>query len=121
MDRMALCGPYYEIYPAPVVSEVDVGKLRSSLDTIDPPQFEGEFATPIDRSPVRRGGTNRLATNVTSAMLRYAYALADEGRWDEAGEMLAQAEEFDSKILAGGCCAEHMQALRDTIDMNTPQ
>jgi hypothetical protein len=120
-DRMAFCGPYYEIYPAPVTSEVNVGKLRNSLDTIDPPQFEGEFATPIDRSPVRRGGTNRLATNVTSAMLKYAYALAEEGRWTEAETMLVQAEEFDSKILAGGCCAEPMQALRDTIDLNTPQ
>jgi tetratricopeptide (TPR) repeat protein len=120
-ERMALCGPYYEICPAPVVSEVNVARLKTSLDGIDPPQFEGEFATPIDRSPVRQGGTNRLATNVTSAMLRYAHALADEDRWDEAGMMLAQAEEFDSKILAGGAYAEHMQALRDTIELNTPQ
>lgn len=120
-DRMALCGPYYEIYAAPVRSEVDLGKLKNSLDAIDPPEFEGEFATPIDRSPVRRSGTNRLATNVTSAMLKYAYALAEEERWEEARTMLAQAEEFDSKILAGGCCAEPMQALRDTIKLNTPQ
>jgi hypothetical protein len=121
MDRMALCGPYYEIHPMPIDSEVNVGKLKHSLEGIDPPEFEGEFATPIDRSPVRRGGTNRLATNVTSAMLKYAYALAEEERWEEAEAMLVQAEEFDSKILAGGCCAEPMQALRDTIDLNTPQ
>ncbi len=121
MDRMALCGPYYEIQPVPTDTDVDVGKLKHSLDAIDPPEFEGEFATPIDRSPVRRGGTNRLATNVTSAMLKYAYALAEEDRWEEAGTMLAQAEEFDSKILAGGACTEHMQSLRDTIEMHNPR
>ncbi len=121
MDRMALCGPYYEIHPVPVGAEVNVAKLKNSLNAIDPPEFEGEFATPIDRSPVRRVGTNRLATNVTSAMLKYAYALAEENRWEEAETVLAQAEEFDSKILAGGACSEHMRSLRDTIEMQNPQ
>jgi hypothetical protein len=119
--RMELCGPYFEIHPAPIDAEINVAKLKNSLDSIDPPEFEGEFATPIDRSPVRRMGTNRLATNVTSAMLKYAYALAEEERWEESAMMLAQAEEFDSKILAGGAYAEPMQALRDTIELNTPQ
>ncbi len=121
MDRMVLCGPYYEIHPVPAGTEVDVAKLKNSLDAIDPPEFEGEFATPIDRSPVRRGGTNRLATNVTSAMLKYAYALAEESRWEEAETVLAQAEEFDTKILAGGAYSEHMRSLRDTIETRKPQ
>ena len=54
-------------------------------------------------------------------MLKYGFALAEEDRWEEAETMLVQAEEFDSKILAGGCCAEPMQALRDTIEMHNPQ
>jgi hypothetical protein len=120
-DRMELCGPYYEIHGSPTAGEVNVDRLRSSLDAIEPPEFEGEFATPIDRSPVRRGGTNRLATNVTSAMLKYAQALAEEERWEEASAVLAQAEDFDSRILAGGCCSQHMQSLRDTIELNMPQ
>ena len=49
------------------------------------------------------------------------YALVEEDRWEEAGTMLAQAEEFDSKILAGGAYTEHMQSLRDTIEMHNPQ
>jgi tetratricopeptide (TPR) repeat protein len=121
VDRMMLCGPYYEIFPVPVDTEVNVARLKNSLDAIDPPEFEGEFATPIDRSPVRREGTNRLATNVTSAMLKYAHALGEEDRWEEAQTVLAQAEEFDSKILAGGACNEHMRSLRDTIEMHNPQ
>jgi tetratricopeptide (TPR) repeat protein len=119
--RMVLCGPFYQIYAASAPSEVDVARLKNSLDSIKPPEFEGEFATPIDRSPVRRQGTNRLATNVTSAMLRYASALADEDRWEDASAMLAQAEEFDSKIIAGGEFGDQMRALRGKIDINISQ
>jgi tetratricopeptide (TPR) repeat protein len=120
-ERMILCGPYYEIFASPVEHEVDLDRLKRCLDSIDPLDFEGDFATPIDRSPVRRGATNRLATNVTSAMLRYAGALAKGGRWEEAATALDYAEDFDSRILAGGEFAEHIGALRHQIDTSNPQ
>jgi hypothetical protein len=119
--RMILCGPYYEILPEPVIEDLDVARLHSSLEGINPPDFEGDFATPIDRSPVRRGATNRLATNVTSAMLRYADALARDRQWNEAARVLAEAEEFDSKILAGGAYSDHMEKLHQQIDIDSPQ
>jgi hypothetical protein len=62
-----------------------------------------------------------VATNITVALLRYAETLIRADRWDEAGVMLAKAEEFDSRILAGGAHAGYMDSLRLRIDYHTVQ
>jgi hypothetical protein len=114
-ERTVFCGSYYEIMPAPVEAETDIDRVEQSIAGIDPTAFEGSFASAIDRSPVRRSATDRIATNVTVAMLRYAGDLAGEGRWEEAGRALTGAREFDSHIMAGGQFAEHMDSLSAVI------
>ncbi|MFH1313947.1 MAG: tetratricopeptide repeat protein [Candidatus Eisenbacteria bacterium] len=110
-ERTVYCGSYYEIMPTLVEAETDVARLEQSLAAIDAASFEGAFATIVDRSPVRRSGTHRIATNVTAAMLRYVEHLAGEERWDEASSALAGARDYDSRILAAGSYTDHMDSL----------
>jgi tetratricopeptide (TPR) repeat protein len=114
-ERTVYCGSYYEIMPAPVEAETDLARLGQSLATIDPASFEGSYTTIVDRSPVRRAGTHRIATNVTTAMLRYVEQLAEQRRWDEASSALDGAREYDSRIVAAGSYADHMDSLSAEI------
>jgi tetratricopeptide (TPR) repeat protein len=119
--RSVLCGPYFEMSAQPVKENSDVARLAESIEGLELSAFEGSFTSPVDRSPVRRNLTDRIATNITAAMLRYADALLDAGRWDDAETVLARAEEFDSRILAGGAHATYMDSLRLRIDYHTVQ
>ena len=119
--RMVLCGPYHEIMPSAAESKIDLDRLAESLDGVDPIEFEGAFTSPIDRSPVRRTATRKVASNITAAMLHYTAALADAGRWDEAAQSLGKAEVFDSGILAAGQFAATMDSLRLMIEEHSRQ
>jgi predicted negative regulator of RcsB-dependent stress response len=66
----------------------------------------------MDRSPVRRTGTDYLVVNVTYAALVYAQDLIDSGRNQEALEMLAWAENFEKKTELGPKMAERIAQLR---------
>jgi len=118
-DRAVLCGPYFEIERGPVDKKSDISRLERSIEALDLRDFEGSFTTPVDRSPVRRTCTDRVAENVTVAMLNYTESLVDDDRWTEAGTVLARAEEFDSRILAGGTHSDRMDSLRLRIDYHT--
>jgi tetratricopeptide (TPR) repeat protein len=120
-ERSVLCGPYLEIEAGPVEARDDTARLAESVEGLDPTAFEGSFTTPVDRSPVRRGCTDEVATNITGAMLRYAESLVKADRWEEAETILARAEDFDSRILAGGTHAGYMDSLRLRIDYHTVQ
>jgi hypothetical protein len=114
-ERTVYCGSYYEIMPTPVEAATDIARLEQSLAAIDAGNFEGAFTTIIDRSPVRRAATHRIATNVTGAMLRYVGHLAEAERWDEASSTLDGAREYDSRILAAGTYAGRMDSLSAEI------
>lgn len=115
-DRAVLCGPYFEIERGPVDKKSDSSRLKRSIEGLDLRDFEGSFTTPVDRSPVRRGCTDNVASNVTVAMLEYTESLVEDDRWTEARTVLARAEEFDSRILASGTHASRMDSLRLRID-----
>jgi tetratricopeptide (TPR) repeat protein len=119
--QSVLCGPYYEMAPGPVDEDSDMSRLAASIEGLELTAFEGSFTSPVDRSPIRRTCTDGIAANITAAMLRYADSLLDADRWDEAEIILANAEEFDSHILAGGVHAAHMDSLRLRIDYHTVQ
>ena len=106
-ERSVLCGPYFELRACPVDATSDGERLAESLQGLDLSDFEGSFTSPVDRSPVRRTCTDKIAANITAAM--------------EADTVLARAEEFDSRILAGGEHAAHMDSLRLRIDYHTVQ
>jgi tetratricopeptide (TPR) repeat protein len=116
LDRLVLCGPYYTIERKVTGQKDDPDRLAESLENLHPGPFEGSFTSPVDRSPVRRTCSDRVATNVTAAMLRYAETLVDAGRWEEAESALSRAEDFDSRILARGACAARMDSLRTRIE-----
>ncbi len=120
-DRLVLCGPYFEIQPEPVMEKRNVSRLAESIEGLEFTSFEGSFTSPVDRSPVRRGCTDKVATNITVAMLRYTDSLVDADRWAEAETALAKAEDFDSRILAGGAHKGYMDSLRLRIDYHTVQ
>ncbi len=120
-DRSVLCGPYFEMQVGPVEEKSDISCLAESIGGLDLTAFGGSFTSPVDRSPVRRGCTDKVATNITIAMLRYADLLVDADRWAEAGSVLAKAEDFDSRILAGGAHTEYMDSLRLRVDYHTVQ
>jgi tetratricopeptide (TPR) repeat protein len=115
-DRMVLCGPYYEIMPSAVEDKEDLDRLATTLGTINPADFEGPFVSAMDRSPVRRAATDKIASNITAAMLRYATALAEDERWAEAADVLGKAEVYDSSILAAGQFTAEMDSLRLKVD-----
>jgi tetratricopeptide (TPR) repeat protein len=117
--KMVLCGPYFEIKPVPVESDADITRLGKSIAEIDAAGFEGSFTTLGDRSPVRRSMTDRIATNITAAMLRYVSLLMEQERWEEAESALAGAKEFDSGILASGHYAGYMETLGEEIAEHT--
>jgi tetratricopeptide (TPR) repeat protein len=121
VDRCVLCGSYLEIEAVPVAEKCDVLRLAESVQGLDLAEFEGSFTTPVDRSPIRRGCTDEVAANITMAMLLYTESLVDADRWAEAGDVLAKAESFDSRILAGGTYAGYMDSLRLKIDYHTVQ
>lgn len=120
-DRSVLCGPYFEMQAGPVEEKSDISRLAESIEGLDLTAFEGSFTSPVDRSPVRRGCTDKVATNITIAMLRYTESLVDADRWVEAETVLAKAEDFDSRILAGGAHAGHMDSLRLRVDYHAVQ
>jgi tetratricopeptide (TPR) repeat protein len=117
--RMVLCGSYFEILPRAVAERADLERLGSSLESLDPAAFEGSFTTPVDRSPVRRAATDRIATNVTGAMLTYVDLLTRNDRWTEANLALAQAEDFDSRILAGGAHDAYMDSIKLRVEYHS--
>jgi tetratricopeptide (TPR) repeat protein len=121
LERATLCGAYLEIPAESTAEKLDPSRLAQSVEGLDFRAFEGSFTTPVDRSPVRRGCTDRIASNITAAMLRYTDSLLAADRWDEAGTILARAEEFDSRILAGGEHASYMDSLRLRIEYHTVQ
>jgi hypothetical protein len=116
-----LCGPYFEVKAEPVEEKSDISRLAGSIEGLDLTAFEGSFTSPVDRSPVRRSCTDEVATNITIAMLRYVDLLVDAHRWAEAETVLAKAEDFDSRILAGGAHADYMDSLRLRVDYHTVQ
>jgi tetratricopeptide (TPR) repeat protein len=120
-DRSVLCGPYFEIQTGPVEDKRNISRLAESIEGLDLTAFEGSFTSPVDRSPIRRGCTDKVATNVTIAMLRYTESLVDADRWAEAQTVLAKAEDFDSRILAGGAHTGYMDSLRLRVDYHTVQ
>jgi len=120
-ERSVLCGPYLEIQTEPVVMKNDISRLARSVEGLDLTAFEGSFTSPVDRSPVRRGCTDEVAGNITAAMLRYTESLVEADRWAEAETILAKAEDFDSRILAGGAHGGRMDSLRLRIDYHTVQ
>jgi tetratricopeptide (TPR) repeat protein len=115
-EHAVLCGPYFEISAGPIEDKSDTSRLAECFENLDFGDFEGSFTSPVDRSPVRRGCTDRVATNVTMAMLRYADSMAGAGRWEEAQTALAKAEEFDSRILAHGAFATYMDSLKLRVE-----
>jgi tetratricopeptide (TPR) repeat protein len=113
-ERRVFAGPCYEIMPTSG-QEADIKRVATALDGIDAAEFEGSFASPLDRSPVRRTATDKVGTNVTAAMLRHAGLLAEEGSWQEAATVLARAEAFDSRLMASGHFRDHMDSLEAVI------
>jgi tetratricopeptide (TPR) repeat protein len=111
-EQTVLCGSYFQIMPSTVKSKNDLERLAKSLENIDPADFGGPFVSAEDRSPVRRTMSDKIATNITAVMLRYATALADTERWTEAADVLAKAEAYDSSILAAGQFTAEMDSLR---------
>jgi tetratricopeptide (TPR) repeat protein len=115
VGRMIYCGSYYEYMPRALRCEADIDEIEHNLSAVRPEDFEGPFASTIDRSPVRRSQTDRIAQNVTAAMLRYVDLLVREGRLDEAMDALVRAEYFDSRISAGGAFEAGFDSRRETI------
>jgi tetratricopeptide (TPR) repeat protein len=114
-DRLVFCGAYYEYVPLPAGLDSDIDAVRESLASLDAAEFDGPFASDIDRSPVRRSHTDELARNVTACMLRYAGLLLAGGRADEAMRALDRAERFDAGIRAGGTFTAEFDSLRADI------
>ena len=119
-ERRVFAGSYYEVMPASG-QEADIKRLGEALDGIDAAQFEGSFASAVDRSPVRRTGTDKLGTNITAAMLRHADLLARDENWQEAATVLARAEAFDSRLVASGHFGDHMDSLDAVIRAHLSQ
>ncbi len=115
VSRMIYCGSYYEYMPRSPRRDAAIEEIARNLSTVKPEHFEGPFASTTDRSPVRRSQTDRIARNVTSAMLRYVDLLARDGRMDEAMDALAAAEYFDSRIRAGGAFEARFDSLREAV------
>jgi tetratricopeptide (TPR) repeat protein len=115
VGRSVYCGPYYEYMARAPKHEADLDAVELSLLGLEAPDFEGSFASSIDRSPVRRSQTDRLAQNVTAAMLRYVELLMRAGRLEEARQALAEAERFDEGIAAGGAFESKFDSLREAI------
>lgn len=113
--RMIYCGSYYEYVPRVPGRDADIDRVGNSLATVIPGDFEGAFASTIDRSPVRQSQTDRLARNITAAMLRHVDLLVREGRLEEAMDVLSEAERFDSGISAGGSFDARFDSLRESI------
>lgn len=113
VGRRTFCGAYYEYMPRSTPEIADIGRVERSLSAIRVADFEGPFASSIDRSPIRRTGSDKIARNITASMLRYAEILVPRGRLDEAREVLEDAEYFDSRIRAGGAFEAEFEALRE--------
>ena len=118
-DRRVLCGAYYELSPSKPAKDFDLERMEKSISTVPAAELYGPFASELDRSPVRRSGSDEIARNVTAVMLRYVPLLVQEGRLDDARQALDAAEQFDSKIKAGGAYEDAFTSLRRTIDAGT--
>jgi hypothetical protein len=99
----------------PLKHNDDIGEIERNLADVRAEDFQGPFASDIDRSPVRRSGTDRLAQNITASMLRYVRLLIAEGRMADARDALAAAERFDSGIRASGGFEAEFDSLREEL------
>lgn len=115
VGRTVYCGSYYEYMPRAPKYEADIGEVERNVAGVRPGDFTGPFASTIDRSPIRRSQTDKLAKNVTAAMLRYVELLARDGRLEEAIHVLSAAERFDQGIRAGGAFEAKFDSLREMV------
>jgi tetratricopeptide (TPR) repeat protein len=116
LSRRVFRGSYYEYLPRPAGRDADLLSVETSLSGLRPADFEGEFVSDSDRSPVRRSGTFMLARNITAAMVRYVNLLIENGRLGEAKDALDEAEHFDSRIRAGGHFKDEFERLRQIVE-----
>jgi tetratricopeptide (TPR) repeat protein len=114
-DHLRFLGPFHSWYPVPASSPVDTSMLQASLKGLEPDDFAGPWVSKQDRSPVRRVGTGRLATNITAAALRYSEAMLDARDRDETREMLRWAERFEKATKIGPQFEDRIEALRDRL------
>lgn len=115
LRRRVFCGSYFEIMRGTPIDIADAGRVEQSLAAIRPEDFEGPFASSIDRSPVRQSGSDTIAQNITASMLRRVEIFVRQGRLDEAESALIEAERLDSRIRAAGAFEPKFESLREAV------
>lgn len=92
---------------------VDTAAFRNCLDGIAPESFTGPWASPRDRSPIRRYYTKGIVEILFQMALAYSEALIKTGRNAEARRTLQWLEEFEMKTELGPVSADKINQLRN--------
>jgi len=114
-DHFSLMGAFKLWYPEPALSPNDTLAIRTSLESINPDDFTGPFASKVDRSSVRIASSNRIVTNITQLAIVYSDLLIESGRIAEAEKMLNWSEKFESKTALGSVSTNEIAEIRKKI------
>lgn len=96
-DHLHLMGPFHLYSVGEVAVEDDTTAMRISLEHLDPMDFSGPAASPLEKSSVRMSSASDLFSNISAVAFRYGLALLRSERTAEAYEIAEWLEWFESE------------------------
>lgn len=115
MPQLLYIGPGLLYRPGEDNEHPDRDALRRSLAGVEVAKFAGPLVDEHDLSCVRRFYTNHLVRGITRMALIQADELIQTGDFEEAGQVLDWAEEFENRTVLGPVLQSEIDELRSKL------
>ncbi|MCH8276968.1 MAG: tetratricopeptide repeat protein [Bacteroidetes bacterium] len=115
-DHLLFTGPYRLWQIEQIGASPAMAELETNLEGIVVEEFTGEWASGLDRSPIRHLYTKSIVTNITATAIAYCEGLLVEDRLDEARERIQWIESFEEATESGPAFPEKMAELKAFLE-----
>jgi tetratricopeptide (TPR) repeat protein len=114
-SHIILKGAYNLLSSEPLDINYDIEAVKTSLRSLNIQDFTGPFASEMDRSPVRRSYTKKIASNFPNLAILVIEKLNASNRTDEALNMLSWAEQVEKTVIKDPEIAAQLNQIRKSI------
>lgn len=118
-NHIILKGAYNLLSTEPADINYDIEAIRSSLESLNIGVFTGPFASEMDRSPVRRTHTRKIASNFPNLAILVIEKYIALDRSDEALYMLDWAEQMEKSVIKDPEIKARLKDIRESITDET--